>query len=86
MQVGSLSGPDISLPSAVFRSSRLEILGSGQGSLSNHDMVKAIAAAALAIVPAHLHIETDAVPLEDVEATWDQTDPHRRRVYVLERS
>jgi NADPH2:quinone reductase len=83
VQIGSLSGPDISLPSAVFRSSSLEILGNGQGSLSNHDMVKAIAAAALAIVPAHLHIETDAVPLEDVEATWTQTDPHRRRVYVL---
>jgi NADPH2:quinone reductase len=83
VQIGSLSGPDISLPSAVFRSSSLEILGSGQGSLSNQDMVKVIAAAALAIVPAHLHIETDALPLEDVEATWNQTDPYRRRVYVL---
>jgi NADPH:quinone reductase-like Zn-dependent oxidoreductase len=83
VQVGSISGPDISLPSAVFRSSGLEILGSGYGSLSSHDMVKVIAAAALAIVPAHLHIETDAVPLEDIEATWNRTDPHRRRVYVL---
>ena len=37
IQIGSVAGPDITLPSALLRAANVRIMGSGQGSVSTAD-------------------------------------------------
>jgi NADPH:quinone reductase-like Zn-dependent oxidoreductase len=82
IQVGSVSGSTISLPASALRSSGLELFGSGIGSISNRDLIHAIDALLHAVVPAQLKIETEAVPLTDVESAWTR-ETDRRLVFTL---
>jgi NADPH:quinone reductase and related Zn-dependent oxidoreductases len=66
VQIGSLSGQMISLPSGALRSSGLELLGSGLGSVSNEVLVQNIGELMKAIVPGRLKIAAQAVPLTQV--------------------
>lgn len=70
VQIGSLSGQMISLPSGALRSSGLELLGSGLGSVSNEGLVQNIGELMKAIVPGRLKIAAQAVPLTQVAEAW----------------
>jgi hypothetical protein len=83
VQIGSLSGADNTLPSAALRSSGLELLGSGHGSLSTQGMLNAIQAVASVIVTRKLLVEAKAVPLSWVEATWNEDAEGSRVVYTI---
>ena len=37
IQIGAVAGPTAPIPSAALRAARLQIVGSGQGSVSTHD-------------------------------------------------
>ena len=67
VQVGSVSGADITLPSAVLRSSAIELMGSGIGSVPKERFVNAIGSLLNAAVSAGLRIATNTVPLSNVE-------------------
>ena len=82
VQVGSVSGADITLPSAVLRSSAIELMGSGIGSISKERLVNAIGLLLDAAVSAGLRIATKTVPLSDVEQAWDSDDSTRRTVFT----
>ena len=78
----------IQLPSAVLRSSPIEILGSGFGSLS----AEALAKMNVEILPemmqlaatGKLKIETITVPLKDIEMAWDMdVEPGKRLVVFM---
>jgi NADPH:quinone reductase-like Zn-dependent oxidoreductase len=71
VQIGSMAGPTITLPGAALRSSGLELLGSGLGSVSNEALLKNIGELMKAIVPGKLTIHTEAVPLTQVGAAWN---------------
>ncbi len=81
VQIGGMAGPAITLPAAVLRSSGLEMMGSGLGSVSSEELVRIIGDAARAFIPGKFQIEAEAVPLRDVESTWN-TKPDRRIVYI----
>jgi len=66
----------------VLRSSGLEMLGSGLGSVSNEGLVKVVGQLLQAIKPAKLQVEAEAVPLAEVEASW-QRSAAERIVFVL---
>jgi NADPH:quinone reductase-like Zn-dependent oxidoreductase len=83
VQVGSIAGPTIALPAAALRSSGLEILGSGLGSLSQGQFVTAVVAVMKAIVPAKLAIATEAVPLRRIESAWSKDPGGNRLVFTL---
>jgi NADPH:quinone reductase-like Zn-dependent oxidoreductase len=83
VQIGSLSAPSITLPSAVLRSSAIELIGSGIGSLPRDRFVSAIADLLQAVVPAGLKIATRPVPLSQVEEAWSWTDKTRRTVLMV---
>lgn len=70
VQVGSLSHANVTLPAAALRSSGLELLGSGLGSVSNEGLVRAAAGVLDAVASAGLHIDAEAVPLSEVERAW----------------
>ena len=83
VQIGSTSSQDITLPSAVLRSSAIELMGSGIGSIPLDRIVSAISELLQATGPAGLQIDTTPVPLRDVERAWREDDSRRRTVFTV---
>lgn len=83
VQVGAMADPTISLPASALRGSRVELLGSGSASLPDPDVLtgyyRQMIEHALA---GDLSVETEAVPLSDVEAAWQRVSSGRRLVLV----
>lgn len=77
VQVGSISGEEIALPAGLLRSSRIELLGSGIGSLSLDQLVSAAGAMFAAARSAGLALDYRAVPLADVAEEWNCGDGER---------
>jgi NADPH:quinone reductase-like Zn-dependent oxidoreductase len=84
VQVGSASGPDITLPGAVLRSSAIELMGSGIGSIPLDRLLNATGALLQATVPGGFKIAATPVPLSDVEQAWPRDDSTRRTVFVVD--
>ena len=84
VQVGESAGPTISLPAAVLRSSRLEILGAGSGNApaSREAWGEAIQWLLGNVARGALKIDTERVPLADVESAWERDWEGRRAVIV----
>jgi NADPH:quinone reductase-like Zn-dependent oxidoreductase len=84
VEVGESAGKVISLPAAVLRSSRLEILGAGSGSaVASAEMWGDAIRNLLANVSAgKIRIETERVRLEDVNDAWSR-EVHGRRVVLI---
>ncbi|HTQ02460.1 MAG TPA: zinc-binding alcohol dehydrogenase family protein [Polyangiaceae bacterium] len=70
VQLGTLAGPNVTLPAGVLRSSGLELLGSGLGALSHEELVKGIGEFMAVFRAAGFRIETEAAALRDVESAW----------------
>lgn len=83
VQVGSLSGADIALPSAVLRSSPIVLMGSGIGSLSLTQLIQATGEMLHAAVQGGFTIATTRARLEDVAHAWSQDDSKKRTVFVM---
>lgn len=84
VQVGSLSGADIALPSAVLRSSPIVLMGSGIGSLSLEQLIQATGEMLQAAVPGGFTIAATRARLEDVAQAWSQDDSKKRTVFVMD--
>nr|WP_180205976.1 zinc-binding alcohol dehydrogenase family protein [Pseudomonas sp. SbOxS1]NYU06178.1 zinc-binding alcohol dehydrogenase family protein [Pseudomonas sp. SbOxS1] len=82
VQIGSLTGNNISLPGSLLRSSGLELMGSGLGSVSHAGLVRAVGGVLRAVGSAGLSIATEAVPLDAVQSTW-QREGASRLVFTL---
>jgi NADPH:quinone reductase-like Zn-dependent oxidoreductase len=82
VQVGSISGDAIQLPGSALRSSSIVLMGSGLKSVPMQRLLAAIGSVFQAVVPANLQIETRAVPLAQVEETWNEQSK-ARIVYVV---
>ncbi len=83
VQVGSVSGADITLPSAVLRSSAIELMGSGLGSIPLDRLVLAIDGLLHAATASAFQIAAKPVPLAEVERAWPLDDSTRRTVFTL---
>ncbi|MGO8921259.1 MAG: quinone oxidoreductase family protein [Stellaceae bacterium] len=84
VQIGSASGSEITLPSAVLRSSAIEVMGSGIGSVPLDRFVDAIGGLLNAARPGGFQIEATPVPLSDVERAWPNDDSTRRTVFTVD--
>ena len=84
VQIGSVSGADITLPSAALRSSAIVLMGSGIGSIPFDRLLIAIDGLFRATVPAGFKIATNAVPLSDVEQAWTRDESAGRTVFIVE--
>ncbi|WPN44554.1 zinc-binding alcohol dehydrogenase family protein [Pseudomonas sp. P8_241] len=82
VQIGSLTGNNINLPGSLLRSSGLELMGSGLGSVSHAGLVEAVGGVLRAINSAGLSIAAEAVPLAEVESAW-QREGTSRLVFTL---
>ena len=78
IQIGSVAGPTAAVPSAALRAARLQIVGSGQGSVPTRDIVAELPGLAAEITGGTFQIDARPVPLADVEAAWkDSNSPER---------
>jgi NADPH:quinone reductase-like Zn-dependent oxidoreductase len=84
VEAGESAGPTISLAAAVLRSSRLEILGAGSGNAAATPEIgiEAIRHLMSNIGCGTLRIDTERVPLCEVENAWHQ-EQHGRRAVII---
>jgi NADPH:quinone reductase-like Zn-dependent oxidoreductase len=82
VQIGSVAGPTADIPSAALRAARLQIVGSGQGSVETRDILAELPHIAEAIADGSFTLETEAVPLTDVEQTWSRALGSNRRIVI----
>jgi NADPH:quinone reductase-like Zn-dependent oxidoreductase len=77
VQIGSIAGKTINFSAEVLRSTGLELLGSGLGSVSNAGLLRSISGVLNAIVPGKLQIEAEPVPLSNVTEAWTRASAER---------
>jgi NADPH:quinone reductase-like Zn-dependent oxidoreductase len=80
VQIGSMSGANINLPSAALRSSALQLMGSGIGSIPSPGLLNAIHGVLQAAPSAGFEIATESVPLADVTKAWSAEETGSRIV------
>ncbi len=83
VQIGSVSGETIALPSAVLRSAPIMLMGSGLGSVPPDRLLAAIGAALEAAAPGGLKTAAKPVPLSEVEQAWTRDDGGQRIVFTV---
>ncbi|TCK27507.1 quinone oxidoreductase family protein [Pseudonocardia endophytica] len=82
VEIGSVAGPTAAIGSAALRAARLEIVGSGQGSVPTGDIVAELAALAGEIGTGTFAVDAAAVPLSDVERAWGKSVHTGRRIVM----
>lgn len=81
VQIGSVAGETSPFPAALLRAARLQICGSGIGSVSPLDILEELPELAAAVHAGEIDVQARPVPLTDVTETWNaETDD--RIVYV----
>jgi NADPH:quinone reductase-like Zn-dependent oxidoreductase len=83
VQIGSAGGDPISLRAELLRSSGVELLGSGLGSLSAAAIVGALTRMFEAAAKTSLKIDVEPVPLKDVSIAWTKMEAGRRMVFTI---
>ncbi len=81
VQVGESAAPTITLPAAVLRSTALTILGTA-GIPSRDVLVEAFQQVMVYAAKGDIKIETEKVPLADIENAWQRDQPGRRLVII----
>jgi len=81
VQVGESAGPTIALPAAVLRSTALTITGTA-GIPSRDILVAAMHHVLDAAAKRTLQIETESVPLANIEQVWQHAERGRRLVVI----
>ena len=70
LEIGAIAGREAAIPAAALRVARLQIVGSGIGSVAGRDFVKEIPMLAEAVAQGAFDIRATAVPLAAVEQAW----------------
>lgn len=82
VQIGSMAGAAISLPAETLRGSGLELLGSGFGSASLDELMKAVREMFAEAAKQPFVSAARAVPLRGIEAAWSGNENGTRLVFV----
>ncbi|MCY1142027.1 zinc-binding alcohol dehydrogenase family protein [Actinoplanes sp. Pm04-4] len=70
IQIGSVAGPTIDLPSVALRSANFRLQGNGQGAVSPRAYLAELPSLIAEITAGHLALKTRSKPLADVETVW----------------
>jgi len=74
IQIGSVAGPTIELPSVALRSANLVLQGNGQGAVSARAYLGELPSLVAEIDSGAVAIRTATAPLADVETVWARPD------------
>jgi NADPH:quinone reductase-like Zn-dependent oxidoreductase len=83
VHIGSVSAPNITLPSAALRSSAITLMGSGIGSIPMDGIVKSIGELMRSTVSGGFKIATKTFPLSEVEHVWAGANSMPRTVFQM---
>jgi len=83
VHIGSVSAPNITLPSAALRSSAVTLMGSGIGSIPLDSIVRCIGELMQAAVPGGFEISTRTYPLSEVARVWNGPNSMPRTVFEI---
>jgi NADPH:quinone reductase-like Zn-dependent oxidoreductase len=83
IEIGSVAGPTAQIPSAALRAARLQIVGSGQGSVSTREILAELPALAAEITGGTFDIDTQPTPLAEVERAWADAARTTRRIVLM---
>ena len=83
IQIGSVAGATMALPSAALRSTNLRVMGSGQGSVSTKAIVSELPQLAQQLIAGHITVDALRVPLSEVEQAWNAPLAAGRRVVLV---
>ena len=83
VQVGAMAGSNISLPADALRSSRLELLGSGGGSVAPAAIFKAFPEIMQRAAAGKLQIAITEMPLREVATAWNMEAANGGRIVLL---
>ncbi len=83
LQIGSVAGATSPIPSAALRAARLQIVGSGQGSVSTRAILTELPALAGEIAQGTFQVNARAVPLADTEQAWADAATSSRRIVLI---
>ena len=86
IQIGSVAGPTAAVPSAALRAARLQIVGSGQGSVSTQEILAELPALAQEITGGSLEIDARPMSLADVEQAWADAAGTAQRIVITPQS
>ena len=80
IEIGSVAGGSAEIPSAALRAVRLQVVGSGSGSVPTRDILAEMPALVDEITGGTFRIDARAVPLADVETAWSDSVTDQRIV------
>ena len=83
VQVGNSAGLKISLAAASLRSSGLELIGSGAGSVRIERVAEELASLLDASARHNFRVDTEVVPLSQVEGAWNRDYAGKRLVIEI---
>ena len=83
VQIGSVAGPTIQLPSVALRSANFRLQGNGQGAVSPRAYLAELPALIDEIGRGTIEIAPRPVPLSDVEPAWAYQDAHGERTVLI---
>jgi NADPH:quinone reductase-like Zn-dependent oxidoreductase len=83
VSIGEMAGATISLPSRALRSSGVELYGSGGGSIAPQAIFETFPHLWTLVARGSLRIETEPVPLADVEDAWQRRDGQGCRLVLI---
>jgi NADPH:quinone reductase-like Zn-dependent oxidoreductase len=83
IEIGSMTGLELTVRSEWLRAARLQIVGSGQGSVSTREIVAELPALATHITSGGYAINAAMTPLSDVEQAWRMSSGSTRRVVFV---
>ena len=87
VQIGSMAGPNITLPAEILRSAGIELIGTGLGSVPPEGNARAKAELLPKLfelaTDGRLRIDARARPLSEVTDAWDRGEPTGSRVVLV---
>jgi NADPH:quinone reductase-like Zn-dependent oxidoreductase len=83
IQIGSVAGPSIELPSVALRSANFRLQGSGQGSVTPRAYVAELPSLVAEISAGTIAVRPRVVPLADVERAWAGEEPPGERTVLV---
>lgn len=80
--LGSMAGEVAALPGVFLRSAKLQIVGSGYGSVPGDEIVAQLPALAETITRGAFLLDVKAIPLDDVQHAWERTTHRNQRIVI----
>ncbi len=83
IQIGSVAGPTIELPSVALRSANFRVQGNGQGAVSTRAYLAELPSLVTEIDAGTIGVTPRTEPLADVEALWTQPEIAGERLVLI---